>query len=376
MNTLKVLAVDDEKGMTMGIHRALDGLTINVPEVSAEVTLEVATAVTGEEAVEILKAQPVDILLLDYKLPGINGLEVLEAVGDICPDMLTVMITAYASIETAIVATKRGAYDFLPKPFTPADLKHTVRRAVIRIMLAREARRLEAEKKQVRFEFIRVLGHELKAPIGAVAGYLYLLRDKTLGNDVDAYGELVGRSLLRLEQMRKLIADLLDMTRLESGQKKRQLEVVNVGDAASDAIELIKGEADARGIRVLCQVDQGSQIQADRGEIDMILNNLLTNAVKYNKDNGEVDIKVVRGEGELVIRVADTGIGMTDDEQKLLFHEFSRIKNAETREVIGSGLGLSILQRLADLYSGEIDVTSEKGKGSVFTVTLRGEVEG
>jgi two-component system sensor histidine kinase/response regulator len=376
MNTLKVLAVDDEKGMTMGIHRALDGLTINVPEVSAEVTLEVATAVTGEEAVEILKGQPVDILLLDYKLPGINGLEVLEAVGDICPDMLTVMITAYASIETAIVATKRGAYDFLPKPFTPADLKHTVRRAVIRIMLAREARRLEAEKKQVRFEFIRVLGHELKAPIGAVAGYLYLLRDKTLGNDVDAYGELVGRSLLRLEQMRKLIADLLDMTRLESGQKKRQLEAVNVGDAASDAIELIKGEADARGIRVLCQVDQGSQIQADRGEIDMILNNLLTNAVKYNKDNGEVDIKVVRGEGELVIRVADTGIGMTDDEQKLLFHEFSRIKNAETREVIGSGLGLSILQRLADLYSGEIDVTSEKGKGSVFTVTLRGEVEG
>jgi two-component system sensor histidine kinase/response regulator len=376
MNTLKVLAVDDEKGMTMGIHRALDGLTINVPEVSAEVTLEVATAVTGEEAVEILKAQPVDILLLDYKLPGINGLEVLEAVGDICPDMLTVMITAYASIETAIVATKRGAYDFLPKPFTPADLKHTVRRAVIRIMLAREARRLEAEKKQVRFEFIRVLGHELKAPIGAVAGYLYLLRDKTLGNDVDAYGELVGRSLLRLEQMRKLIADLLDMTRLESGQKKRQLEAVNVGDAASDAIELIKGEADARGIRVLCQVDRGSQIQADRGEIDMILNNLLTNAVKYNKDNGEVDIKVVRGKGELVIRVADTGIGMTDDEQKLLFHEFSRIKNAETREVIGSGLGLSILQRLADLYSGEIDVTSEKGKGSVFTVTLRGEVEG
>ncbi len=376
MDTLKVLAVDDEKGMTMGIQRALDGFSVSVPEVRDQVTLEVETAVSGEEAVEYIRANNVDILLLDYKLPGINGLEVLQQVADMRPDMLTVMITAYASIETAIVATKRGAYDFLPKPFTPADLKHAIRRAVIRIMLAREARRLEAEKKQVRFEFIRVLGHELKAPIGAVAGYLYLLRDRSLGDKVEPYDEMVGRSLLRLEQMRKMIADLLDMTRLESGQKKRELEDIDVGDAASDAAELVKVDADARGIRVLCQVDRGAVLKADRGEIDMILNNLLTNAVKYNKDDGEVDLKVVKCGDDLILRVADTGIGMTEKEQELLFREFSRIKNAETRDVVGSGLGLSILQRLVDLYDGKIDVESEKGKGSVFTVTLKGPMRG
>ena len=97
-------------------------------------------------------------------------------------DMLTIMITAYASIETAVSATKRGAYDFLAKPFTPDELKSTIRKAAARLILAKQARKLAEEKQQVRFEFIRVLGHELKAPLNAVAGYLDLIQKHPLGD--------------------------------------------------------------------------------------------------------------------------------------------------------------------------------------------------
>ncbi len=370
-DVLRVLAVDDEKGMTTGIQRALSRITMQVPEVSVDVTLEVATAVTGEAAVEHIKANPVDILLLDYKLPGMNGLEVMQAVENVRPEMLTVIITAYASIETAIVATRKGAYDFLPKPFTPADLKHLIRRAATRIMLARETRRLEAEKKQVRFEFISVLGHELKAPIGAVAGYLYLMRDRSLGSELSAYEDAVRKSLTRLEQMRKLIVDLLDMTRLESGQKTRALEPVHLAGAARDAVELVAGEAEPMHIKVDVDVDGAAVIRADRGEIAMMLNNLLSNAVKYNRQNGSVFLSIRQNAGATVITVEDTGIGMSEEEQALLFREFSRIKNADTRNVLGSGLGLSILKRLAQLYNGEVSVKSSKGKGSTFTLVLR-----
>ena len=171
--------------------------------------------------------------LLDHKMPGISGLEVLDRLAGRETDMLTIMITAYASIETAVAATKRGAYDFLAKPFTPDELKSTIRKAAARLILAKQARQLAEEKRRVRFEFIRVLGHELKAPLNAVAGYLDILQNHQLGDDLAAYDELVARSLTRMDGMRKLIADLLDLTQIESGEKNRELTQVDLAAAAA-----------------------------------------------------------------------------------------------------------------------------------------------
>lgn len=357
--------------MLSGIERSLENFRVRPTDIDEEVDFRVETAATGNGAVAAITAGRPDILLLDYKLPDINGLEVLKRAGDLSPGMLTVIITAYASIETAIAATRQGAYDFLTKPFTPADIKHTVRKAAGAILLARRARELEAEKKQVRFEFIRVLGHELKAPLNAVAGALYILRDRTLGGEVEPYGEVVGRSLLRLEQMKKLISDLLDMTRLESGRKKRSLEEVDLAEAARAAIELATWEAKARGITIELRSPERLVIRADRGEIAMIYNNLVSNAVKYNREGGQVEINLSRRGPETVISVSDTGIGISPEGKEKLFGEFVRLKDKRTKNVLGSGLGLSILKRLAELYGGRVEVESELDRGSTFTVYLQ-----
>lgn len=370
MVTLQVLGVDDELGMRHGIERALGEYCADIPDINESVRFDVSLADTGEQALDMIQAQAPDICLLDYKLPGINGLEVLNQAPASAEDMLTIMITAYASIETAITATKQGVYDFLPKPFTPADLRHTVRKAATRIILARRARELEEENKRVRFDFIRVLGHELKAPLSTVSSYLYLFQDQTLGQHLPDYQDVTERCLTRLEQMRKLIADLLDMTRIESGEKRRQLDTVDLCAAVERAVELINVEASERNISIHTEVPASCTMIADVTEIDMILNNLASNAVKYNRDQGEVTIAVTKQQDCVTLCVTDTGIGMTKEEAEQLFEEFVRIRNEKTKNILGSGLGLSILKKLSALYNGKVSVESAPDQGSTFTVEL------
>ncbi len=372
MQTLRVLVVDDELGMRMGAERVLKECTVHVKDVDVDCDFDVDQADTGEDGLAKIRSTPPDILLLDHKLPGISGLEVLE---DLTPaekeNLLVIIITAYATIEHAVSATKMGAYDFLAKPFTPAELRSTIKKATTRLILAREAKRLAEEKKQVRFEFIRVLGHELKAPISAVEGYMNLLHAKTLGDDLEPYEQMVERSTMRLRQMRKLITDLLDMTRIESGQMQRNLVELDVRTIAEDAIEAQKLEADKRDITISLNAPDALPFRGDQTELTMVFNNLVSNAVKYNRDGGRVSVALDPEDHGISISVADTGYGMTEDEVAKLFGEFVRIKNKNTRNVLGSGLGLSILKRIANLYHGDVTVASQPDIGTTFTVSLQ-----
>lgn len=371
METLRILITDDELGMRLGVGRTLRGFTIRVPDVNGEVGFVVEEAENGEAALEIIKQAPPDILLLDHKMPGISGLDVLDVLGGMQLDMLTIMITAYASIETAVTATKRGAYDFLAKPFTPDELRNTVRKAASRLILAKQARKLAEEKRQIRFQFIRVLGHELKAPLNAVEGYLRMIENKALGDELDAYREILQRSMVRIEGMGKLIADLLDLTTIESGQRARQLAELDVTAVAQASIETLQPAAKQRRIKVELHAPPSLKMTADRYEIETILNNLISNAIKYNRDGGHVDVKLQQAGQRVTIAVADTGIGMTPDELLKLFGEFVRIHNERTQNILGSGLGLSIVKKLALLYDGDATVESDLDVGSTFTVTLR-----
>lgn len=370
MDMLRVLVTDDELGMRLGVVRTLRGFTVKVPDVEEVIGFEVEEAENGEAALEKIRRSPPHILFLDHKMPGISGLEVLESTRDLQSEMLTIMITAYASIETAVQATKSGAYDFLAKPFTPDELRNTIRKAATRLALAKQARKLAEEKRQVRFQFIRVLGHELKAPLNAVEGYLRMLQDGQLGDNPSVYAEAVERSLTRIEGMRKLVADLLDVTHIESGQRQRNLESVDMVEIAGRVLETFAPDAAARKIDVVLNAPGPVRLTADRGEIEMILNNLVSNAVKYNRDAGRVDVQLTRQADRVTIIVSDTGIGLAPDEATRLFGEFVRIRNEKTRNILGSGLGLSIVKKLASLYGGDATVVSQAGAGSTFTVML------
>ncbi|MDQ7772002.1 MAG: hybrid sensor histidine kinase/response regulator [Elusimicrobiales bacterium] len=371
LHLLDVLIVDDEAGMRAGAERSLEGFTVALPDFGETVAFSVRSASTGAEALEELGARTPDIVLLDYKLPDMTGIDVLAAAPG-AADFLTIMITAFASLEVAVTATKRGAFDFLAKPFTPEELRATVTKAARSIYLQRKARRLEEEKRQVRFEFIRVLAHELKSPLAAVEGYMHLMKERMKGPELQAYDQMIERSVTRIGGMRKLVMDLLDLTRLESGRKKRAIETVDLARSAALAADAVAEMAAARKVEVKVDSPASLPLRADPGEIDMIFSNLLTNAVKYNKEGGRAVLELrPAGSGTVSVRCSDTGIGMTEEELAKLFGEFVRMKNEHTRGIDGSGLGLSILRKVAALYGGEVRASSRYGEGSSFELTLR-----
>ncbi|RPI61510.1 MAG: hybrid sensor histidine kinase/response regulator [Planctomycetaceae bacterium] len=377
--TLRILVVDDEPGMREGVARALRDFTVSAAGVNGQYSLVVEQAGSAADAIaRLLPASPasnepaIDILLLDQILPDMTGMDVLEKIAGKIPSVATIMITAYASLETAIAAIKRGAYDFLAKPFNPYELKNAVRKAAESVILAKQARALATEKQQVRFQFISVLAHELKAPLAAVEGYLHIIKDRSAGDDQAAYDHMLSRSLIRVEGMRKLIGDLLDLTRIESGTKKREPAEQNLTELARTSVETMLPDAMARNITIELDIPHPIALLADRSEIEIIFNNLISNAVKYNRDGGKVVVAVVRRDDVVEIKVSDTGIGMTAEESARLFHDFMRIKNEKTRNIVGSGLGLSIVKKLAALYGGDVTLQSRPDVGSEFTVTLRG----
>lgn len=370
MERLRTLVVDDEPGMRSGIRKALERFEFRISGVDETYGFDVDLAADGSEAVRKLEAARPDILLLDHKLPDTTGLEILGRYRADVSEMITIMITAYASLETAVSAIKQGAFDFLAKPFTPDELKKTLSKAAQNLILARQVKKLAAEKQQVRFQFISVLGHELKSPLNAVEGYIHMIRDRSLGGELDQYDLMVDRSLLRIQGMRKIINDLLDLTRIESGTKRRELSNRDLRDIARTAVETAMPEAAKRSIAVELAADQPVGLVCDGGEIEMILNNLVSNAVKYNRDGGRVDIGLAAGDGRVTMTVRDTGIGMDAEETAGLFREFHRVKNEKTRNILGSGLGLTIVKKLAALYDGDVTVESAPDAGTTFTVTL------
>jgi two-component system sensor histidine kinase/response regulator len=281
------------------------------------------------------------------------------------------MITAYASLDTAVSAIKGGAFDFLAKPFTPDELRKTLSKAAQNLILARQVKKLAREQRKVRFQFISVLGHELKAPLNAVEGYLHMIRDRTLGESLADYDEPLNRSLIRLTGMRKIIHDLLDLTRIESGSKRREAAEQDLPAIVKTAVETVLPQAEEKRVTLFVDAPPAFRFRCDAGEIEMILNNLISNAVKYNRDGGRVDVRLSDEDGIARLTVRDNGIGMTREETELLFREFVRIKNEKTRSILGSGLGLAIVKKLALMYGGDVAVESEPDRGSAFTVVLR-----
>jgi signal transduction histidine kinase len=282
------------------------------------------------------------------------------------------MITAFASIETAVTATKNGAYDFLTKPFTPQELKEAILKASKHYILTNSAKKFTEEKKKIRFQFISILSHELKSPIAAVSNYLKLMEKKIAGNDISAYAEFINRSQIRIKDMEKLIFDLLDLTRIESGEKKRELSEVRFDDVINEILKNFAEDISKREITLEKHISEIS-LMADSTELEIIANNFISNAIKYNVDRGKVTVRLEKISGELHFSVADTGIGIEEKDIEKLFKEFSRIKNEKTQNISGSGIGLSTVKKIVSLYDGSVSVRSKPGEGSEFKVILKAE---
>jgi len=368
---LKVYIVDDEEAITMGINNILTSFKTTGLDDNNELHFTTKTFFNGEDFLESLKTEKPQIVLLDYMLPGISGLEILENHLNLHDDIIPVLITAYANLETAIKATKLGAYDILAKPFTPEELRYLLRKTANHYLLLQKHKMYEQEKKQIRFQFISILAHELKSPINAVDGFLDILKNKIENHNLDIVDHIIGRSITRIEEMRKLINDILDLTRIEAGKTRRELKEIDFCFLIKESLLNFSSDIKKRELFLKVNIPETCIFKADETEIKIIINNLISNAIKYNKFGGRLHV-CLRTKGKyLRFYVRDSGIGISREDQLRLFSEFIRIKNEKTKNISGSGLGLSIIKKITSLYDGSIALLSKEDRGSLFLVRLK-----
>jgi two-component system phosphate regulon sensor histidine kinase PhoR len=234
-----------------------------------------------------------------------------------------------------------------------------------------ELKKLETAKSM----FVSMVAHEVKNPLAATEGWLNLLLSDMVKHDPAEERHMIERSLLRIRTLRTLVGELLNLTAIETGNFTLRRTPVDLSALVREAVEASREKAADRQIRLSLEdapeaSADAQRVLADRDALLMILTNLIDNAVKYTPEKGQVDVALQRSGLYLAVRVRDTGIGMSPEEAERVFDEFYRAKNEYTANVPGTGLGLSLSKRLAELHQGRIEVASSPGKGSVFTLSL------
>jgi two-component system phosphate regulon sensor histidine kinase PhoR len=230
-----------------------------------------------------------------------------------------------------------------------------------------ELKKIELIKSQ----FVSMVSHELKAPIAAVYGFLKLFNDDSIPLTPEQRKDYQNRSMIRLDGLLTMVNDLLDISRMEMQTVHREIKRVCIHEVIATILELFQIDINKKGIHVIFDQDEYKQcIKADSDEITRLFTNLISNAIKYNREQGTITIKLSLSDDYLLATIKDSGIGLKPEEKNKLFTEFFRAKNDKTKNISGTGLGLSIVKRIVDSYSGKIEVESDYGEGTTFKVFL------
>ena len=355
-----ILVIDDEESIRDSCSQVL-----------IKEGYQTETAGDGETGLQKVKEVRPDLVLVDLKMPGVCGMEVLKKIRDIDPNIIAVVITGFATIDSAVESMKEGAYDFLPKPFTPDELRLIVKRGLEKRKLALEAATLREEKKRMEENFITMVSHELRTPLADIQQYFEVILGGIVGEVAIKQRKMLERVRERIDALLKLINDWLDMTRIKAGEVVEKFEPLDISSILTDAIGFMRPQAKMR--KIALEIDAPAnlkKIKGDKESLKMMFTNLISNGIKFNHEGGSVLIKAKEQEDHIVIEVSDTGISIIKEDLPFIFDEFFRVKSDKTRNIAGTGLGLSIVKKIAEAHSGSIKVESELGKGSTFFVIL------
>jgi len=466
-----ILVMDDEKRIRDVTQKFL-----------TEEGFEVAVAETGEIGMEMIEAKNFDIILLDLMMPGISGLEALPLLKARHPYTVVIVITGYATLEHSIEAMKKGAFDFIPKPFSPQDLRMVVTKAIefIRTLqdIANEKSRIRvlinelsggvlatdiqkqvvlanpaflkminyfgegvsgrpvsdiiqnkdmeemidqaltmpeekfsdltmeinlgekilsvrcipfrdrldrnlgtitvmnditAAKKmdQLKSDFVSMVAHEIRSPLNSVAMQIKVILDGLAGDVADKQYDMLTRALAKIQALGDLSTELLDLAKIESGLITQEREKVNMSELLTEQVAFYQEVAGGKKSRLLLEVlPDLPPVLVNRQNMDEVISNLISNAISYTPEGGEITVSASVENNYLCIRVKDNGIGICEDDLDRIFDRFYRVKDEKTRYITGTGLGLPIVKSIVEAHNGRLNVESDPEKGSTFFVYI------
>jgi len=371
----RILIIDDELGIREGCRRALS------PH-----GYEVIVAENGAAGLRKMREEgPFELMLLDAMMPGMSGVEVLKHCQGLDPFQICVIITGYATVDLAVQATREGAYDFLAKPFSADTLLMSVNRALEHRQLLKERERLQAIEEEMRENararaelqkldavqgrFMVNMVHIMRAPVAVMQSYIQMMCEGYIPEE--QYEITLQRMEERAGSVLETLDDLLLLAHLRGKVGESTMERVSVADVLEQTAAGLQERAEAAGLQLFMEVADRPVLWAHRDHIEQLWRNLLTNAIQYTPAKGQVTASLRQdAKGRIVGAVRDTGIGLRADEIPRIFEDFYRTDAAKQMREFSSGLGMSIIQIIVELYDGVIEIESEPDQGSTFSFVL------
>ncbi|MFC2063859.1 response regulator [Chloroflexota bacterium] len=355
----KILIIDDEEVV-------LDSCKLILRNENYQLT----TVSNGELGLELLEKTQPDLVFVDLKMPGLSGFEVIKKIQGIDPNIVTIVITGFSTVSSAVEAMKNGAYDFLPKPFSPDEFRIITSRGLDRRRLILETIKLKREKEILKEQFAAIVSHELKSPLSVVQQNLFLFEE-------ELSGILTEDQLLRLKRMKEKVNDLINLIHtwlrvisVDINILKESFVQVDLAEVVQKAIENHQQLMDKKGIQVdITGFQSLPPAKGDEGTLVEALGNILGNAIKFSHQNGKISIEGGVRKDLLDISVIDSGVGISKEDIPYIFDDlYSSSDDVQIEK--SSGLGLAIARRIIEAHNGKINVLSELGQGSTFTICL------
>ncbi len=354
-----ILIIDDEEVVLDSCTRILKNSAYKI-----------ATASNGQSGLDLVKEFQPDLIYVDLKMPGISGIEVIEKIRDIDPTIVVIVITGFATVSSAVEAMKNGAYDFLPKPFTPDEFRLITQRGLDKRGLILETIQLRTEKEMLREQFAAIVSHELKAPLGAVQQNLFVLISEMTNQLTEDQKARFGKMQTSITDLINLILTWLRVLSVDVMKIRENFKPTSIPTVVSKATESVLPTAARKDVEIVSSVKEPLPfVNGDEGTLVETIVNILGNAIKYSRTGSKIIVKTEAIEKNVVISITDTGIGISKEDLPYIFNDFYTGKDGQKIEK-STGLGLAISRRIIDAHYGSISVESELGKGSAFTICL------
>jgi signal transduction histidine kinase len=373
----RILVVEDDAGSRLTLCGILE-----------DAGYEVTGVEKGTEALEVIKDGNFNVIITDIKLPDVGGMSVLELAKEINPDVAVVIMTGYASVETAVNAVNEGAYAYFVKPVNMDEMKTAIVNALRQQKLSRENKRLvddlqrsnkllfEANRQlraatEAKSIFLAHMSHELRTPLNAVIGFSDLLIGGIAGKINNKQRQCLEDILSSGKHLLSLINDILDLSKVEAGKIDIRPESLRLADVVDDAVTTVKTMIDESKHKLAVSIAEDlPPVYGDRNRLKQILLNLLSNAIKFTPDGGKLYLETSREDDFCKVSMVDNGIGIRKEDQTCIFEPFTQLDTQPGERKQGTGLGLALTKQLVELLGGKIWVESEYGKGSQFSFTI------
>ena len=360
------------------------------------------TAADGQEALELVERDNIDAILTDLKMPGMDGIELLRRIRELDRNVVVVIMTAYASLQSALEAMKYGAYDYLLKPFDDVDtVMDTIARAVERRrLIKRNARLLDdlqranqqlnrmcedaqqqaGELKQAYDElkslderktrFMARVSRALLDSLAHIQGHVTLLSSERLGALGDEQREALVDVKQRAGELIRLVNDILYLQEAEAGQVQISPHPVSLATVVERACQSVQVKADEQAIALDCDVPEDlPRVLGDETRLQQAVTHLLENAVKFSPPFGRVSVSLRQEGNQVRLTVRDQGEGIPADKMQHIFDHLYQSDSSRQRAG-GLGLGLAVVKHIVDAHGGAIEVASQAGKGTAITLIL------